>query len=86
MPHAPCPVVRSGLVHSPLNSEQVLVRIHNCLNTHDEMHAVRTQVLAEVKRAQMKLLPELADFHVVDRQQGFFPTRLTGGDSHGKGD
>jgi len=32
------------------------------------------------------LLPELADFHVVDRQQGFFPARPTGGGSHGKGD
>jgi len=64
---------------------QVLVRIHNCLNTHDEMHAVRAQVLAEVKRAQVKLFPELPDFHVIDRQQGFFPARQTGGGSHGKG-
>jgi len=61
---------------------QVLVRIYNSLNTHDETHAVRAQVLAEVKRAQVKLL---VDFHVVDRQQGFFPARLTGGGSHGKG-
>ena len=31
------------------------------------------------------LFPELADLHVVNRQQGFFPARLTGGGSHGKG-
>jgi len=63
---------------------QVLVHIHNGLNTHDEMYAVRAQVLAEVKRAQVKLLPGLADFHVVNRQQGFLLARPTGGGSHGK--
>ena len=61
---------------------QVLVRIHNSLNTHEEMHALHAQVLAEVKRAQVKLLPELADFHVVNRQQGFRAARPTGGGSH----
>jgi len=60
---------------------QVLVRIHNGLSTHDEMYVV----LPEVKRAQVKLLPKLTDFHVVNRQQGFRPTRPTGGGSHGKG-
>jgi len=80
----PVPLWMERTCQNPVNL-QVLVHIHNGFNTHGEMYAVRAQVLAEVKREQVKPLPELADFHVVERQQGFRPAPPTGCGSHGQG-
>jgi len=50
--------------------QQVAVRIQNSLNQSHEMYAVRTQVVSDLSRAQVILLPE-----TTDAQRGFCPTR-----------
>jgi len=55
-------------VNSNPVEQQVAVRIQNGLKQPHEMYAVRTQVVADLSRAQAILFPEIAD-----AQRGFRP-------------
>jgi len=57
---------------------------HGAAGSQPAAGALGLQTIDGGSRKQL-LLSELADFHVVDRQQWFFPARPTGVGNHRKG-